>query len=185
MNFKEQYLSGLCGIDHIDACIEQWHRLPEDGVRLTDYLGLTQQEYDVFLQTDLSTTFQQILDGQRRHQRFRIYQLDFEDGKTKPFAFSGIDALRKAGYEQPPASEYRLVHDGELICPKEQAANEVLATLVQQFSSTLPEQYAGRSISASDVVELYGDDGRSYFYRDTSSFVQVKFSPMLAKPMRK
>lgn len=61
MNFKEQYLSGLCGIDHIDACIEQWHQLPEDGVRLTDYLGLTQQEYDVFLQTDLSTTFQQIL----------------------------------------------------------------------------------------------------------------------------
>ena len=185
MNFKEQYLSGLCGIDHIDACIEQWHQLPEDGVRLTDYLGLTQQEYDVFLQTDLSTTFQQILDGQRRHQRFRIYQLDFEDGKTKPFAFSGIDALHKAGYEQPPASEYRLVHDGELICPKEQPADEVLATLIQRFSSTLPEHYAGRSISASDVVELYGNDGRSYFYRDISSFVPVRFSPMLAKPMRK
>ena len=84
-----------------------------------------------------------------------------------------------------PASEYRLVHDGELICPKEQPADEVLATLVQQFSSTLPEQYAGRSISASDVIELYGDDGRSYFYRDTASFVPVKFSPMLAKPMRK
>lgn len=185
MNFKEQYLSGLCGIDHIDAYIKQWHQLPEDGVGLIDYLGLTQQEYDVFLQTDLSTTFQQLLDSQRRHQRFRIYQLDFEDGKPRPFAFAGIDALHKAGYEQPPASEYRLIYDGVQTCPKEQASEEVLATLFQRFNTTLPEDYPGRNISASDVVELYDNGARTYFYRDDAAFVPVKFSPMLAKPMKK
>lgn len=185
MNFKEQYLLGLCDIDHIEACIERWHQLPEDGVSIIDYLGLTTEEYDVFLQTDLSHSFRELLDSQRRHQRYRIYQLDFESGKTIPYAFAGVSALRKAGYEQPPAADYRLVYDGELICPKEQAAEEVLEHIFKCFSDTLPSGYPGRNVSASDVVELYGDGIRTYYYRDTAGFVPVKFSPMLAKPMKK
>ena len=185
MNFKEQYLLGLCDIDHIEACIERWHQLPEDGVSIIDYLGLTTEEYDVFLQTDLSHSFRELLDSQRCHQRYRIYQLDFESGKTIPYAFAGVSALRKAGYEQPPAADYRLVYDGELICPKEQAAEEVLEHIFKCFSDTLPSGYPGRNVSASDVVELYGDGSRIYYYRDTAGFVPVKFSPMLAKPMKK
>ena len=184
MNFKEQYLLGRCSLDHIDDCIEQWHQMPEDGVPLIDHLGLTQQEYDVYLQTDLSTTFRQILDGQRCSRKFRIYQLDFEGGKTIPFAFAGLDALRKAGYEQPPAAAYRLTHDGELTCPKSYEDGEILNALFKRFRDELPDGYAGRNLSASDVVELYGDGFRNYFYRDTDHFEQVRFSPMLAKPMK-
>lgn len=185
MNFKEQYLLGRCGLAHIEACIEQWHKLPEDGVQLIDYLGLTQQEYDLYLQTDLSMTFQQALDSQRRTQKFRIYQLDFEDGKTVPFAFSGIDALHKAGYEQPPAAAYRLVYEGEQTYPVTYQDTEVLEALFQRFNGVLPEEYSGHSLSVSDVVELYDADGRSYFYCDRASFEPVRFSPMLAKPMKK
>ena len=185
MNFKEQYLFGRCSLDHIEACIERWHQLPEDGVPLIDYLGLTQQEYDVYLQTDLSTTFRQILDGQRCDRKFRIYQLDFEDGKPIPFAFAGLDALRKAGYEQPPAAAYRLIHDGELTCPKSYKDEEILNALFERFNAELSADYLGRSLSVSDVVELYGDGFRIYFYRDVKRFERVRFSPMLAKPMRK
>lgn len=185
MNFKEQYLLGRCGLAHIEACIEQWHKLPEDGVQLIDYLGLTQQEYDLYLQTDLSMTFQQALDSQRRTQKFRIYQLDFEDGKTVPFAFSGIDALHKAGYEQPPAAAYRLVYEGEQTYPVTYQDTEVLEALFQRFNGVLPEEYSGHSLSVSDVVELYDADGRSYFYCDRASFEPVRFSPMLARPMKK
>lgn len=181
MNYKEQYLWGLCGIDHIDACIERWHTLPEDGVPLIDYLGLTQQEYEAFLQTDLSMTFQQMLDAQKHCQKFRIYQLDFEAGNTIPFAFAGLDAMRKAGYEQPPAAKYRLVYDGEQSCPGGYNSEEVLAVLFQRFNNELPSGYTGRSLSPSDVVELYDSDGRHYFYCDTAKFTSVQFSPMLVK----
>ena len=63
MNFKEMYLSGLCALDHIESCAERWHTLPEDGTSLRDYLGLTEQEMDVYLQTDLTTTFARLLDS--------------------------------------------------------------------------------------------------------------------------
>ena len=46
-----------------------------------------------------------------------------------------------------------------------------------------PVGYEGRSLSPSDVVELYDDNSRRYFYCDTRGFVPVSFSPLLAKPI--
>ena len=181
MNFKEKYLLGLCGLETIEDCTERWHQLPEQSMGLVEYLGLTEREYAVFLQGDLSTTFQSLLDSQRRYQKFRIYQLDLENGKTIPFAFAGIDALRKAGHEQPPASEYRLVFDGEIVCPAEYTEQDVLELICSRYSGELPEHYHGRSVSPSDVVELCSPQQRSYFYRDKKQFVPVRFSPMLVK----
>lgn len=181
LTFKEQYLSGLCGLSHIEACTEEWHSLPDDGICLRDYLGLTEREYDVFLQTDLSVTFEQLMNSQRRSQRFRVYQLDLEGGKTVPYAFAGLEKLYKLGLEQPRASDYILTHDGEIFCPKDQGDNEVLERIFSRFNDTLPENYRGRSISTSDVIELYGDGVRKYFYREDGSFAPVDFSPMLAK----
>ena len=54
MNFKEMYLSGLCGMEYMDTCVEQWHGIQEDGVSLREYLGLTEHEYEVYLQQDVS-----------------------------------------------------------------------------------------------------------------------------------
>ena len=181
LTFKEQYLSGLCGLDHIEACTEEWHQLPDDGVGLRDYLGLTEHEYDVYLQTDLSTAFAELMNSQRRRQCFRVYQLDLEGGKTVPYAFAGLDKLYKLGLEQPRASDYALVHDGDIICPKEQSDEEVLERIFDCFNDTLPEDYRGRSISTSDVIELYGGTMRKYFYREDNYFTEVEFSPMLAK----
>ena len=121
----------------------------------------------------------------RIHQHFRIYQLDFdEEHQTKKFAFDGIEALRKAGYEQPPAAEYRLVCDDYIPCDILESDAKRLAFLFLRYNDTLPENYHGRSISPSDVVELYDEEKRRYFYRDRDSFCSVKFSPFLAKPMK-
>lgn len=38
----------------------------------------------------------------------------------------------------------------------------------------------GLYTALSDVIELYGDEGRSYFYCDVDGFPGVRFSPMLA-----
>lgn len=184
MKFKQQYLWGLCSIQQIDAFVEHWHQLPEDSVTLPDYLGLTAQEYHAYLKDDDPAALQRLLDSQRRYQQYRIYQLDFEQTRTIPFAFSGISALQKAGFEQPPASEYRLIYESGLYCPQQETADVVLEQIYQYLNDHLPKDYHGRSLTASDIVELHENGNRTYFYCDTVGFVPVKFSPMLAKPMK-
>ncbi len=181
MNYKQRYLFGLCDFQQLDSCVEEWNNALENGVSLAAHLGLTDEEYAVFMSQG-SQALTEILDRQRRRQRFRIYQLDFSDGKTKDFAYLGVEALHKAGYEQPPAAEYCKVFDGEMICPIGQPVEDVLARLFDRYNDQLPKEYPGRSLSPSDVVELYDEESRRYFYRDKDAFAEVKFSPFLARP---
>lgn len=184
-NFKEHFLAGECGIDAIDDFLEKWNTTSETNRNLADFLGLTKQEYDTYVQEG-EPALEELLLTQRRQQKFRIYQLEFgADVQTKPFAFMGIAALHKAGYEQPPAAEYRLVHDGTLFCSMQQSETMVLEQIRQRFNDEVPPDYYGRSVSPSDVIELYSEQGRRYFYRDTAGFTEVKFSPVLALPMKK
>lgn len=184
MDFKKMYLSGLCDFEHIEHCIERWHNAPADTVGLSEYLGLTQEEYGMYLRQDPVATLQGCLDSQRRLQSYRIYQLDLSGGKTVPFAFAGIRKMRDKGYEQPPASLYQLVYDSAFFCPNEQSEHDILVRIFNRYSDILPEDFPGRNVALSDVIELYGDDGRAYFYCDVDGFPGVKFSPMLAKPLK-
>lgn len=181
MTFKEQYLNGLCGLEMLETCTKKWHAMKVDSISLRDYLGLTEQEYDAYLQTAPGVSFQELLDSQRKTQRFRVYQLELEHGETRAFAFGGIDALQKAGFQQPPAAEYTLVYDGELICPVGQDDRDILERIFERYNQAFPQDYRGRSIAPSDVLELYDESERRYFYCDMAGFVQVKFSPALAK----
>lgn len=180
MTFKEKYLSGECDLDYMDQCVEQWHEQPNDGVELFEYLGLTHEEYSAYLQVDVSKNFEALMEAQRRRQRYRVYQLKITEAKVIPFAFKGMDALVKAGYQQPPAIEYQLVYDGEICCPNDQDNQTVLQRIFSKCNDRFPDGYLGRSMSPSDVVELYGENSRQYFYCDTDSFVPVNFSPALA-----
>lgn len=181
VNFKEMYLSGLCGMEYMDTCVEQWHGIQEDGVSLREYLGLTEHEYEVYLQQDVSISFEHLLNSQRKERHFRIYQLELSNDRILPFAFQGIEKLHAAGYDQPPASEYRLIYDGYFMAPVEQTDAEALERVYSCFNDTLPQGYHGRSVSMSDVIELYDETGRRYFYCDHVGFAPVRFSPMLAK----
>lgn|GEM_PF-832322 len=181
MTFKEQYLNGLCGLEMLETCTEKWHTMEADSISLRDYLGLTEQEYDAYLQTAPGVSFRELLDSQRKTQRFRVYQLDLEHGETRAFAFGGIDALHKAGFQQPPAAEYTLVYDGELTCPVGQDERDILERIFARYNQAFPPDYHGRSIAPSDVLELYDESERRYFYCDMAGFPQVKFSPALAK----
>ncbi len=183
MNFKQQYLHGHCKIDQIDDFIKKWHEESEDGVSLPEYLGLTDEEYEVFLRNSPADAFEKLLDGQRRLQRFRLYQIDLETGSTVPYAFLSAEKLRELGYEQPRASDYRLVYDRGIYCPDEQPEGDVLERIFQIFNLNHPKDYRGRSLSVSDVVELYDDKARKYFYCDSVGFSPTGFSPMLAKPL--
>lgn len=180
MNFKKRFIYGLCDFDAIDDEIASWQESSEQQETLEEYLGFTAEEYSSYMQAD-EAIFKSSLLGQRRKQGYRIYQLDFSDGKPKPFAFEGIDTLKKAGYEQPPASEYALVCEDELFCFEKDSDTECLSLIFDRYNDRLPEGYQGRNLAPSDVVELYGEYGRRYYYRDKASFCQVKFSPFLTK----
>lgn len=186
MTFREQYLYGACAFSEIDACVERWHKAQPDGVSLQAYLGLPDEEYHAFLQPGGNARLAELLNAQRKQLGCRIYQLEFTDTeKTKPFAFSGIDALHKAGFQQPPASEYRLVRDETLYCPKDEPDLAVLERVFDHYNGKLPADYPGRCVAPSDVLELYDAEKRRYYYRDMKQFVPVAFSPLLARPIQK
>lgn len=83
-----------------------------------------------------------------------LYQLELDERKAIPFAFKGMEAVKKAGYEQPPAAQYRMVWTGEIYCPTGQSDTEILQRLFSELSVELPEGCNGRPMSLSDVVEL-------------------------------
>ena len=180
MNFKTRFLYGLCDFDAIDDEVSTWHESPEQTESLEQRLGFTDEEYSLFVKGEEEVLMKSIL-SQRRHQRFRVYQLQFtEDQPTIPFAFGSIKKLKKAGYEQPPARFYRLIYDGELLCTEADGAEKRLRLIFEQYQDDLPKEYPGRSISPSDVLELYDEENRRYFYVDSPGFCPVKFSPALA-----
>ena len=178
-NFRQRFMYGLCDFDAIDDDIAQWHESTECACELHEYLGLTEEEYSLFVRS--SDEFEGRLLSQRQEQRFRIYQLEVSLYKVIPFAFGGIKELQKAGHEYPPAAQYSLIHDGMLHCEETESDTGRLTRIAELFGDVLPKDYRGRSVAPSDVIELYDDTGRRYFYRDTDGFCPVKFSPMLAK----
>ncbi|WP_338107602.1 YodL domain-containing protein [Intestinimonas butyriciproducens] len=179
--FKEKYLCGLCEMAHIEDCTEQWHRMDDNGVSLTGYLGLTKEEYAVFLRGGRDALCA-LLEPQRRKQRFTLYQLELDEQKAIPFAFKGISALKKSGCEQPPAAMYRLMWSSGFYCPAEQDDDAFLRRLFADCMERLPAGARGRPMAPSDVVELERDGRRTYYYvSDKGEMVQVKFSPLLAK----
>lgn len=181
MTFKELYLWGQCGIDAIDKHLEtaSAHGIPNENVR--GYLGLSEKEMSVFSYGG-SDELKNILNIQRRPQRFRIYQLDFAKGtQTIPFEFKGYEEMRKAGFLQPPAGKYRLVYEGAVFCPCNAPHEEILGNIRIGFSERMPEGFSGRAVAPSDVLELYAEDYRRYFYVDMNGFRQVRFSPFLTK----
>ena len=183
MNFKERFISGLCDMNELDEAVEKWHTSPEIKEPLYDYLGLTDDEVNAWLKSGSEETLKNMLLEQQKRQRFRIYQLDIANGKTISFAFRGINDMRNAGYEQPPAAEYRLIYDGEYLCNSIISNEEVLQQIFEKYNDNVPADYTGRSVSPSDIVELYDEGKRLYFYCNLSDFVAVKFSPLLAKQM--
>lgn len=74
--------------------------------------------------------------------------------------------------------------DSVLPCPDKSTDKEILKRIKEAFSDRLPEGYMGRQVAPSDVLELYDEEKRSYYYVDIGDFEPVRFSPFLAKPMQ-
>ena len=178
--FKEQFLHGCCETSQIEEFVQNWKAGRGEKIPLQDCLGLDEREFTAYQKG--METLEEILRPQRKQQRFRIYQLDFSAGQVIPFAFQGIQALYKAQYQQPPATLYRMVCDSSVIIPAAQTVEEILEDIRARYNDAFPIGFVGRSVAPSDVIELYDQDYRHYYYLDgTHTFVEVRFSPAFCK----
>lgn len=184
LSFKDRFLEGACEVSDLAPEIERWRRLPEKDKELSEFLGLGPEEYGAVVNTgDLDA----LLQPQRKRYAFRIYQLELtDDNEVIPFAFADISVMREKGkYDQPPAPCYRLVYESSLFCPASAGTQAVLARIRRKHHDEVPDDFRGRCIAPSDIIELFGREERRYYYCNRDGFEQVKFSPMLALPMKR
>jgi len=104
----------------------------------------------------------------RSVKRCRIYQITPADSE---FVFRGYDSVTAKGLKAPPAELYKVVFDGQL-------ETDNLEDIFHMFNLAHPDGYCGRSLSMSDIVELYDADSRSFHYCDTFGFTEITFVPI-------
>lgn len=95
----------------------------------------------------------------------RVHQL--KPNVDMRMKFIGYDELKRRGFGEPDMSNYRVVFDGN---PGTNDLEEIYAAFNQP---DLPENYTGYSMSKSDVIELYDEEGSEFYYVDSIGFVKL------------
>lgn len=98
-------------------------------------------------------------------KKVRIWQLKADSDFALRF-ISLEESQKKFG--EPRIENYETVYDGEL------ATND-LEGIYTKFNIDHPYGYEGYSLSMSDVVELYDDEGRFFYYVDRIGFKEIGF----------
>lgn len=100
--------------------------------------------------------------------KITLYQMAAELDKGR-LMFCGLKAIKAENNNTIPAELYKLVYHGDLEA-------ESLEDLFYIFNVAHPKGYAGRSMSVSDVVEVYHSSGESQFYFcDSFGFQEIGF----------
>lgn len=104
--------------------------------------------------------------------KIKIYQVN-KDRDTDNLVFMNLDSLvRKKGAATIDSSIYDRVFEGDVDC-------KTLEDVFTKFNIDHPDDYKGRSLSVSDVVEVTkSDDVKSGFYFcDNYGFKKIDFDP--------
>ena len=117
--------------------------------------------------------FDRLANGQRLFgeaamlKNCRIWQLKPEsDIKLR---FISYDDLTNK-FSEPSLENYQTVYDGEV------ESND-LESIYVKFNTNHPAGYTGHSLSMSDLVELYDNEGSSFHYCDRMGFKEIDFEP--------
>ena len=111
---------------------------------------------------------------------FSIYQINM-DRDSDNVCFFGTDTLEKIQHsKEVNAAIYDRVYDGKLDC-------QSLDAIYEKFNIGHPNDYTGRSLSVSDVVEIKESDAidPGFYFVDSIGFKAIPFDKSLCKePIR-
>lgn len=140
------------------------------GTELDDFLGRQKNVREVKW-TD--GVFDRLMSGSRDTvetqalKNCRVWQL--KPNVDIYMKFIGYDQLLQR-FGAPDPGNYQMVFDGEV------KTND-LEELYAKFNLAKPPGYQGHSLSISDVLELYDENGSTFHYVDRVGFQQVDFAP--------
>ena len=103
--------------------------------------------------------------------RIRIYQIEMSlDGQN--VAFRPYAEMQEKYPGDIPANLYRMIYEG--VVPTEE-----LSVVFYIFNMAHPQDYRGRSLSVSDVIEVVEENSSTFYYVDTLGFREVLFDTSL------
>lgn len=105
----------------------------------------------------------ELLSGE--NEMFGIYQLKSDLPSNHDIAFASMDFMRKYDKKIEPIN-YELVYAGNLYANDDKTESEILEQLFERFNIDRPKDFAGHSLSMSDVVVLNRDREATGHYVD-------------------
>ena len=106
-----------------------------------------------------------------------IYQID-PDRDENNVAFLNYENLERFQGSAALRSEiYDKVFEGKVDCG-------TLEEVYQMFNLDHPDEYRGRSLSVSDVVEVVGEEKSTFHFCDSIGFREVDFDPDMTEPLK-
>ena len=109
---------------------------------------------------------QSMEEAQQALKKVRVWQL--KPDVDVRMRFVPYEVLLQ-NFGPPEIENYNRVFDGTV------ETND-LESLFEKFNTDFPPGYTGYSLSMSDILELYDDQGREFYYVDVVGFRQVEFA---------
>ncbi|MEG0273373.1 MAG: YodL domain-containing protein [Hydrogenoanaerobacterium sp.] len=109
----------------------------------------------------------QFMENEISLKNVRIWQLKADSDFS--MRFIALDEFEHQ-FGQPKADSYEVIYDGNL-------GTNSLDEIYEICNMNHPNGYQGHSLSMSDVVELYDEDGSSFHYVDRFGFKEIDFKP--------
>ena len=99
--------------------------------------------------------------------RIRIYQIEMSLDEQN-VAFRPYTEMQEKYSGDIPAELYRMIYEG--IVPTKE-----FSVVFYIFNMAHPQDYRGRSLSVSDVIEVVEESSSTFYYVDTIGFREVLF----------
>ena len=103
--------------------------------------------------------------------RIRIYQIEMSLDEQN-VAFRPYTEMQEKYPGDIPANLYRMIYEG--VVPTED-----FSVVFYIFNMEHPQDYRGRSLSVSDVIEVVEESSSTFYYVDTIGFREVLFDTSL------
>ena len=103
--------------------------------------------------------------------RIRIYQIEMSLDEQN-VAFRPYTEMQEKYSGDIPAELYRMIYEG--VVPTKE-----FSVVFYIFNMAHPQDYRGRSLSVSDVIEVVEESSSTFYYVDTIGFRGVSFDTSL------